>query len=199
MLDGRYRAQRERILVMKLLPHIPNLLSVIRIALALSIIIFANNNKFVFCIVLLCGLTDVLDGYIARKYHFESKLGAKLDSLGDYVFFLILVLYFFIWHIDLIKDNSILIGIIIIVRLLSLFICWINNRKIYSLHTISNKITGLLLFIGILVEILSERKDIILFLLVIALISAFEELMIMIIEKEPDINIKSIFHRERSV
>ncbi len=198
MLDGRYRARRERILIMKLLRHIPNLLSVIRIALALSIIIFANN-MFVFYIVLLCGVTDVLDGYIARKYHFESKLGAKLDSLGDYVFFLILVFYFFIWHIDLIKDNSIFIGIIIIVRLSSLLICWIKNRKIYSLHTISNKITGLLLFIGILVEIISERKDIILFLLVISLISAFEELMIMIIEKEPNINIKSIFNREKSV
>ena len=184
---------------MKILRHIPNLLSVIRIVLALSIIIFANNNKFVFSIVLLCGLTDALDGYIARKYHFESKLGAKLDSLGDYVFFLILVLYFFIWHIDLIKENSIFIGIIIIVRLLSLLVCWIKNKKIYSLHTISNKITGVLLFIGILVEIISERKDIILFLLMIALISAFEELIIMFIEKEPDINVKSIFHRERSV
>ena len=119
--------------------------------------------------------------------------------MGDYVFFLILVFYFFIWHIDLIKDNSIFIGIIIIVRLSSLLICWIKNRKIYSLHTISNKITGLLLFIGILVEIISERKDIILFLLVISLISAFEELMIMIIEKEPNINIKSIFNREKSV
>ena len=198
MLGGRYRARRERILIMKLLHHIPNLLSVIRIALALSIIIFANYNQFVFYIVLLCGITDVLDGYIARKYHFESKLGAKLDSWGDYVFFLILVFYFFIWHIDLIKDNSIFIGIVIVVRLSSLLICWIKNRKIYSLHTISNKITGLLLFIGILVEIISERKDIILFLLVISLISAFEELMIMIIEKEPDINVKSIFNREKS-
>ena len=183
---------------MTIVRHIPNLLSIIRIVLALFIIIVAKNNRLLFVIVLLCGLTDVLDGYIARKYKVESKVGAKLDSLGDYTFFLMLVLYFFIWRLNLIKDNSIFIVLVIMVRLSSLVVCWIKNKKVYSLHTIANKITGLLLYVGILVEILVERKDILVFLLVISLISAIEELMIMITIKQPDSNIKSILTREKS-
>ena len=183
---------------MTIVRHIPNLLSIIRIVLALFIIIVAKNNRLLFVIVLLCGLTDVLDGYIARKYKVESKVGAKLDSLGDYTFFLMLVLYFFIWRLNLIKDNSIFIVLVIMVRLSSLVVCWIKNKKVYSLHTIANKITGLLLYVGILVEILVERKDILVFLLVISLISAIEELMIMITIKQPDSNIKIILTREKS-
>jgi len=174
------------------------LLSIIRIVLFLFIIIVAKNNRLLFVIVLLCGLTDVLDGYIARKYKVESKVGAKLDSLGDYTFFLMLVLYFFIWRQNLIKDNSIFIVLVIMVRLSSLVVCWIKNKKVYSLHTIANKVTGLLLYVGILVEILVERKDILVFLLVISFISALEELMIMITIKQPDSNIKSILTRGES-
>ena len=183
---------------MTIVRHIPNLLSIIRIVLSLFIIIVAKNNRLLFVIVLLCGLTDVLDGYIARKYKLESKLGAKLDSLGDYTFFLMLVLYFFIWRLNLIEDNSIFIVLVIMVRLSSLVVCWIKNKKVYSLHTIANKVTGLLLYVGILIEILIERKDMIVFLLVISLISALEELMIMITIKEPDSNIKSILTRGKS-
>jgi len=174
------------------------LLSIIRIVFSLFIIIVAKNNRLLFVIVLLCGLTDVLDGYIARKYKVESKLGAKLDSLGDYTFFLMLVLYFFIWRLNLIEDNSIFIVIVIMVRLSSLLVCWIKNKKVYSLHNIANKVTGLLLYVGILIEIVVERKDIVIFLLVISLISALEELMIMLTIKEPDSNIKSILTREKS-
>ena len=183
---------------MTIVRHIPNLLSIIRIVLSLFIIIVAKNNRLLFVIVLLCGVTDVLDGYIARKYNVESKVGAKLDSLGDYTFFLMLVLYFFIWRLNLINDNSMFIVLVIMVRLSSLVVCWIQNKKVYSLHTIANKVTGLLLYVGILVEILVERKGILVFLLVISLISAIEELMIMITIKQPDSNIKGILTREKS-
>lgn len=183
---------------MAILHHIPNIVSVIRIILSLSIIFFIDNTIILLYIVLFCGITDALDGYIARKFHLETKLGARLDSLGDYVFFLMLVLYFFLRHFTLMKDNIIFIGIVIMVRLSSLLVCWIKNRKIYSLHTIANKITGLFLYMGIFVEIIKERNDIVIFLLVLSLLSALEELAIMIIEKKPDINIKSIFTRNKN-
>nr|WP_295734419.1 CDP-alcohol phosphatidyltransferase family protein [uncultured Intestinibacter sp.] len=34
----------------------------------------------------MCGILDVLDGFIARKFNVTSKLGAKLDSIPDYDF-----------------------------------------------------------------------------------------------------------------
>ena len=67
--------------------NIPNTLSLIR--MALSVILLFINNRFIFLtIYLICGLSDVLDGYIARRYRLETNLGAKLDSLADFIFFI---------------------------------------------------------------------------------------------------------------
>jgi len=39
------------------------------------------------CVVaILAGLTDLLDGYLARKYHWESDFGRLMDPLADKVF-----------------------------------------------------------------------------------------------------------------
>ena len=37
---------------------------------------------------LIAGLTDMLDGILARRWGVESKFGARLDSLADFVFVL---------------------------------------------------------------------------------------------------------------
>ena len=35
------------------------------------------------CVYAITALTDLLDGFLARKYHWESDLGAKLDGFAD--------------------------------------------------------------------------------------------------------------------
>ena len=70
------------------------ILSVSRIILALGLL-FINLNSLLFIIVyLLCGLTDIADGYIARKYRFESNLGAKIDSLADFILVMVILIVF---------------------------------------------------------------------------------------------------------
>ena len=66
-------------------PRIINGLTISRILLGLPIIILLKNgynDLFVF-LILIAGLTDFLDGYIARKYDHKSVFGAKLDPLAD--------------------------------------------------------------------------------------------------------------------
>lgn len=67
---------------------IPNILTIIRIILVpLYLFVFytVEKNKILYAgiIYILAGLTDVLDGRIARKYNMISKLGAALDPLAD--------------------------------------------------------------------------------------------------------------------
>lgn len=64
--------------------YLPNLLSIARIALA-GLLLINQQPLFSVC-YLICGLTDVLDGFIARNYRLQTTLGSKLDSLGDFVF-----------------------------------------------------------------------------------------------------------------
>ncbi|MCL2094340.1 MAG: CDP-alcohol phosphatidyltransferase family protein, partial [Treponema sp.] len=65
----------------------PNILSISRIIFS-PIIFFIKDNKYLlFSVLLFIGLTDVLDGYIARKYKKQTIIGAWLDSISDFVFY----------------------------------------------------------------------------------------------------------------
>lgn len=69
--------------------NIPNLISLFRILLIpLFIFTFATGTgssriTYPIIIFIISGISDILDGYIARKYHMETKLGAVLDPLAD--------------------------------------------------------------------------------------------------------------------
>lgn len=68
--------------------NIPNLITIFRIILIpIFIMIFHSDmeNRIIYSglIFLLAGISDVLDGYIARKYNLTSKIGAVLDPFAD--------------------------------------------------------------------------------------------------------------------
>lgn len=65
--------------------HVPNILTIIRFLLIPVIIILALKDDYVATIVVLTvsGITDILDGYIARKYNFITDFGKLMDPLAD--------------------------------------------------------------------------------------------------------------------
>lgn len=80
---------------------IPNMITLLRIPLAF---LFLKDDLMYRCLALsLALLSDVLDGYIARKYHLASKLGAILDPIAD-KFFVAFVLIIFM------KENRLTFG-----------------------------------------------------------------------------------------
>ena len=68
------------------LKHIPNVLSVIRILLVFVFVyfVFVGDNLFAAVIVFLAaGATDVVDGFLARRYNWITNLGKLLDPFAD--------------------------------------------------------------------------------------------------------------------
>ncbi len=65
--------------------HIPNILTMLRFVLIPFIIIsvLTDNYLLAFLVLTLSGLTDILDGYIARKYNFITDFGKLIDPLAD--------------------------------------------------------------------------------------------------------------------
>ena len=65
--------------------HVPNILTIIRFLLIPILIISAFQHDYVATIIILTlsGITDILDGYIARKFNFISNLGKLMDPLAD--------------------------------------------------------------------------------------------------------------------
>ena len=69
--------------------HIPNIFTIFNLILGWLAIFFAFKFSFtqsIYCI-LLASIFDYLDGFSARKLNVESKLGAQLDSLADFITF----------------------------------------------------------------------------------------------------------------
>ena len=65
--------------------HIPNVLTISRFIIIPFILISISNENYILAIILLTlsGITDVLDGFIARKFNFITNFGKLIDPLAD--------------------------------------------------------------------------------------------------------------------
>ena len=96
----------------------PNMISIFRIILAISLLCYTKNYKVIAIIYLICRILDSLDGILARKGKMQSKIGDKLDHYGDYIETLIIIIIIFINS----KNKNIYYFIIPLILLLYIFI-----------------------------------------------------------------------------
>jgi len=129
--------------------RIPDFLSVSRIALCLPLLLVDAMTVPFWILYLLAGLTDMLDGFLARRWGVESKFGARLDSLADFVFVLT-VGYKFFPLLKLPDTLWMMIGLIALVKMINAISAFVVKHRIKFLHTKANKLTGFLLFIGMM-------------------------------------------------
>ncbi len=64
---------------------IPNVISITRILLVVPVVVALLGDHFGIAMVLfaIAGISDALDGFLAKQYHWESRLGSILDPLAD--------------------------------------------------------------------------------------------------------------------
>ena len=128
--------------------RIPNIISALRILGAVLLLFFYPASAAFWVIYGLCGISDMLDGYLARKLHAESKTGAVLDSVADISFVaccairLIPVVQIPIWL-------WIWAGVIAAIKIVSQVSALIVSKRFCFPHTKANKLTGLLLFLSV--------------------------------------------------
>lgn len=80
--------------------HLPNLLSYARIGLIPVIFWLTLNHEHLWALIVygLAALTDLLDGYLARRYGWETRYGSFLDPIVDRIFVLCLIPL--LWYFD---------------------------------------------------------------------------------------------------
>ena len=135
--------------------HLPNAISALRFLGAVCLLFFGVESCAFWAIYFGCGLSDMADGYLARKLGCESKTGAILDSLADLAFVicccfkLIPVLAFpkwlWIWS-----------GVIVATKVINQISALVMYKKCIFPHTIANKVTGILLFVGVPLTVFLE-------------------------------------------
>ena len=129
--------------------RIPNILSVSRIVLGLPLLLVEVMTVSFWVLYAIAGMTDMLDGFLARRWGVESKFGASLDSLADFVFVLTVGYKLFPW-LKLPAALWMMIGLIALVKASNAVSAYIVRHKMVFLHTQANKLTGFLLFIGMM-------------------------------------------------
>lgn len=176
--------------------YVPNMLSIFRILLSVLLIpLYPVDYIFIF-VYLTIGVTDVLDGLIARKFGYVSELGAKLDSIADLIFYSIYV-FLFLKLFSSAFDSilQVILILIISIRVTNMILTKLKYKKIAFVHTVANKLTGIIVFLAPMVLLYVNHTVSIKIMFAIALIAAIEELLISIKYPKPDLNRKSILIR----
>ncbi|MPL88069.1 hypothetical protein SDC9_34082 [bioreactor metagenome] len=140
----------------------------------------------------LCGLTDILDGYIARKTDSVTNLGAKLDTIGDIVFMASVVIVV-LPVIEIPKIIWIWIIIIFIIRIISMVISYYKYNVFSMLHTIGNKLTGFILFVFVYLYPFMDLTILTSLICILATYSSIEELIIHIKSKDLNVDVRGLF------
>ena len=120
-----------------------------RIVLCLPLLLVDAMTMPFWVLYLIAGVTDMLDGFLARRWGVESKFGARLDSLADFVFVLVVGYKLFPW-LKLPTALWMMIGLIAMVKMVNAISSYMVKHKIEFLHTKANKLTGFFLFIGMM-------------------------------------------------
>lgn len=174
---------------------IPNLLSLLRLILVPLLIGLAMYEQAQLFLLLLAVslVSDVLDGYVARKLQQTSELGAKLDSWGDILTYgaMIFGLYF-IWPTIFIAQAGYLFAAMLSF-ILPLLLALSRFGSYPSYHTLGAKITAILMAPAYYLLILWDSELFFRAVILLRVLVAIEEMAITFALKRPKSNVDSIF------
>ena len=162
--------------------HIANIITGSRIVLSLPILLISLTSAWFYVLYLLCGLSDMIDGTVARRMDSATEFGARLDTVSDFVF-MIVALIKFVPHLHIPLWLWIWIGGIAMMKLGTVVWGFVRTKKLVSPHTVLNKVTGLLLFLLPMTIRFIELTYTLPFVCVVATAAAIHEVYYTYLEK----------------
>ena len=123
-----------------------NTITLFRIAASIVLLFCPAFSPAFYVCYIAAGLSDMLDGFVARKTDTVSKLGARLDTIADFV----LVVVCLIKLLPVLSIPAWLygwIGIIAFIKVANIISGFTAQKKLVTVHSVMNKATGALLFL----------------------------------------------------
>ncbi|MFQ5857807.1 MAG: CDP-alcohol phosphatidyltransferase family protein [Anaerolineae bacterium] len=174
---------------------LPNQLSGVRLLLIpiLWILAFMKLPRLVGIGLIVAGLTDFLDGFVARKFNQVTKFGSKLDSLADNLLLPSVLVWVSMLRPEILADHRVLTITSILVYASSLLVGWLKFRRFGDLHLYSSKAGGLVGYVFIIHALLFGYHQGLFYVAIgMFTLSSTETLVIQLIRSDVDDNRGSI-------
>jgi phosphatidylglycerophosphate synthase len=175
---------------------VPNALSASRIVflpLLWALALLRMETAFVIAYALV-GITDLFDGFAARRLNQRSAFGKTLDSFADLLYYLSSA-FFMAWlYMDYLRPNLPLLYIFFGVLALSFIVSAIRCGKPIMMHTLLLKLNAVLVYVGVILSAFIDTTVFVTVVLVIYYVSYTEEILIFLIHGEVDPDSPTIFN-----
>jgi CDP-diacylglycerol--glycerol-3-phosphate 3-phosphatidyltransferase len=181
--------------------HVPNLLSGVRIACAPALLLLAVAGQQAAYTWLLVPalLTDAVDGWIARAWGVQSRLGARLDSLGDSLIWSAGLAGLLAFQRETLLQHRWLIGAAVAAWLLENVLAWLRYGRLSSFHTRLSKVAGVLLGVCIAVMFLFSTQDWLLYAATLcSLAASLEEIWLLALLPEWRADVRGVWWLRRA-
>jgi CDP-diacylglycerol--glycerol-3-phosphate 3-phosphatidyltransferase len=139
--------------------------------------------------------TDAIDGYLARKYKVTSTFGSKIDSLGDDLTILMALIGVAVMKTSFLREQSVLIVVMLVLYLLQNVMAFIRYRKITSFHTYLAKAAAVLQGSFLILIFFLPKPPLFLFYAaaVVTILDLIEETILVALLPKWETNVKGIY------
>ena len=177
--------------------YVPNTLTILRILLAASLFFIPALTPLFLIVYTAAGVTDLVDGPIARRFNVTSKFGANLDGIADYIF----VAAALITIIPVLDFNSrsiiIVIGFVVL-KVIGMIVGFLHYRQLMMMHTYASKGGAFLaLLFPLILQTGMGENTIMIFLGIVVYYFLLEEIAINIVMPKPKRDIKGLYEAVR--
>ena len=123
-----------------------NIITASRIVISIFLLFCPTLSPIFIALYITAGITDMIDGAVARKTGSVSEFGSRLDTVADIVFVAVCLIKLLpVMHIA--SFIYIWIAAIAMIKVANITVGYIRQKKLISVHSILNKVTGGLLFV----------------------------------------------------
>ena len=122
-----------------------NVITGFRIAAGLALLFCPVFSIPFYALYLTAGISDMVDGIVARRTNTASEFGAKLDTAADFVFVTVCLIRL-LPVVEIPAWLWVWIGVIAVIKGINVVSGFIIQKRFVAVHTVMNKVTGALLF-----------------------------------------------------
>jgi len=139
--------------------------------------------------------TDLVDGYLARKFKVTSILGTKLDSIGDDLTVLVGLIALFVLKLEFIKQHFIIFIILLVLFLVQTTYAFIRYGRMTNFHTYLAKTAALLQGVFLILVFFTDEPSLILFYgaTIVTMLELTEEIILVSLLPQWQANVKGVY------